>query len=62
VRDGCPVVSVRRHTVDGARLATATIDFDKPQARRALTGGGVDGDTEYPVMTVADNIDTSAIQ
>jgi hypothetical protein len=40
----------------------ATVDFDSHKQGGALTGGGVEGDTEYPVMFIAGNIDTSAIQ
>jgi hypothetical protein len=48
VCDGFPVVSVRRNTVDGAGLVTATIVFDSHKSEGASADGGVDGDTAYP--------------
>jgi hypothetical protein len=48
VRDALRDISVRPHTVGGARLSMATLDFDSHKQGGALTGGGVEGDTENP--------------
>ena len=52
--------SVFDRTLSAALDCMATLDFDRHKQGGALTGGGVEGDTAYPVMTFADDIDTSA--